>query len=275
MTQKKLEILGPYTPDHDGPFCTRDGNPVRLITKTEGSAEFPVVGLVADDASGNPLWRCSGTLISPTIFLTAGHCTESPAARATIWFEADIQSQAKALGYPYGGATSVDGTVYTHPLFNSAQFYLHDLGVVVLDKPVTMSVYGALPQLGLLNKYKTARGVNPLTFTSVGYGMQKSFPDAAAWKDQSYKIRMVAYPRLVQIGVPGQGGDFSILLSNNANTGGTCFGDSGGPNFFKNTNIVAGVTSYGKNGNCAGSGGVYRVDTKDDLDWLATFGVHP
>jgi V8-like Glu-specific endopeptidase len=236
----------------------------------------PYVGLmVADDASGAPLWRCSGTLIAPTIFLTAGHCTEAPAARATIWFETDIQSNQAALGYPYGGATSVDGTVYTHPLFDSAAFYLHDLGVVVLDHPVVMSSYGALPKLGLLDSYKTKRGVAKLSFTSVGYGMQRSFPDATAWKDQSFKIRMVAYPRLVQIGVPGAGDDFSIQLSNNANTGGTCFGDSGGPNFFKNTNIVAGVTSYGKNGNCAGSGGVYRVDTKDDLDWLATFGVHP
>jgi V8-like Glu-specific endopeptidase len=99
----------------------------------------PYVGLmVADDASGAPLWRCTGTLISPTIFLTAGHCTEAPAARATIWFEADIQSQAKALGYPYGGATSVDGTVYTHPDFVSTQFYMHDLGVVFLDTPVYM-----------------------------------------------------------------------------------------------------------------------------------------
>lgn len=236
----------------------------------------PYVGLmVAFDASGTPLWRCSGTLISPTVFLTAGHCTEAPAARAVIWFESDIQSQAAALGYPYGGSTSVAGTVYTHPEFVSEQFFKHDLGVVVLDQSVSMATYGALPTLGLLDPYKTARGQNKLTFTSVGYGMQASFPDAAGWKDIANKVRMVAHPRLVQIGVPGVGGDFSIVLSNNANTGGTCFGDSGGPNFFKDTNIVAGVTSYGVNSNCAGSGGVYRVDTKDDLDWLATFGVYP
>ena len=47
----------------------------------------PFVGLmVAKDANGSPLWRCSGTLISPTVFLTAGHCVESPAVRATVWF---------------------------------------------------------------------------------------------------------------------------------------------------------------------------------------------
>jgi len=67
-----------------------------------------------------------------------------------------------------------------------------------------------------------------VTFTAVCYGLQQSFPDAASWKDVAYRTRMVAYPRLIQINTPGFTGDFSILLSNNANTGGTCFGDSGG-----------------------------------------------
>ncbi len=232
----------------------------------------PYVGLmVADDAAGNPLWRCSGTLISPTIFLTAGHCTEAPAARATVWFETDIQSNQVALGYPFGGATSVDGTTYTHPQFNPAAFYLFDLGVVVLDTPVVMSEYGALPQLNQLDALKTKRGQQDVTFTAVGYGLQASFPDAAAWQESALKIRMVAYPKLLQINVPGYGGDFSLLLSNNHATGGTCFGDSGGPNFVGNSNVVGGVTSFGKNGNCAGTGGVYRIDRADDLEWLATF----
>ena len=236
----------------------------------------PYVGLmVAKDADGAPLWRCSGTLVSDTIFLTAGHCTESPAASATIWFESDIQSNQQALGYPNGGATSVDGSVYTHPQFESNTFYLHDLGVVVLNNPVVKETYGALPQLKVLDVYKKGKNKNDLYFSSVGYGMQKSFPDAASFKDQAVKIRMIAYPKLIQIGVPGFGGDYSLLLSNSANTGCTCFGDSGGPNFIKSTNIVAGVTSYGKNGTCAGTGGVYRIDQADDLDWLATFGITP
>lgn len=236
----------------------------------------PYVGLmVAKDADGTPLWRCSGTLISETVFLTAGHCTESPAASATIWFESDIQSNQAALGYPDSGATSVDGLVYTHPQFESNTFYLHDLGVVVLNEPVAMQTYGALPQLKVLDAYKKGKDRKDLYFTSVGYGLQKSFPDAASFKEQAFKIRMVAYPKLIQIGVPGSGGDYSLLLSNNANTGGTCFGDSGGPNFIESTNIIAGVTSFGKNGTCAGTGGVYRIDQTDDLDWLNSFGVTP
>jgi hypothetical protein len=152
---------------------------------------------------------------------------------------------------------------------------MHDLGVVVLDAPVVMSVYGALPELNRLDAMKTKRGQQDLTFTAVGYGLQASFPDAAAWKEVALKVRMVAHPKLIQINVPGYVGDFSILLSNNANTGGTCFGDSGGPNFIGTSNVIGGVTSFGKNGTCAGTGGVYRVDRADDLDWLATFGVTP
>ena len=68
-------------------------------------------------------------------------------------------------------------------------------------------------------------------------------------------------------------GDGSLLLSNNAHTGGTCFGDSGGPNFIGTSNVVGGVTSFGLNGTCGGTGGVYRVDRSDDLTWLATFGL--
>ena len=83
--------------------------------------------------------------------------------------------------------------------------------------------------------------------------------------------RMVAYPQLIQINVPGFTGDFSLLLSNNAHTGGTCFGDSGGPNFLGDSHVVAGVTSFGINGNCAGTGGVFRMDRSWSLDWVNTF----
>ena len=82
------------------------------------------------------------------------------------------------------------------------------------------------------------------------------------------RIRMVSYPILIQINAPGMTGDFSLLLSNNPKTGGTCFGDSGGPNFHREDNVVAGVTSYGLNGNCAGTGGVFRMDRQDVLDFV-------
>jgi len=244
---------------------------------TDGSPDgngHPYVGLmVAQDADGNPLWRCSGTLMSPTVFLTAGHCTEAPAAHAEIWFDADVQSGVPANGYPFTG--EVGGTTYTHPQYDPNAFYLHDLGVVVLDEPHAMGAYGALPELDQLDALKPGNVKKDVFFTAVGYGLQKAFPDAASWKDQALKIRMVSNPRLIQINT-GFTGDGSMVLSNNANTGGTCFGDSGGPNFLGDTNVVAGVTSFGKNPTCGGQGGVYRVDRADDLDWLAgAFGLRP
>ena len=233
----------------------------------------PYVGLmVAQDADGNPLWRCSGTLLNSSLFLTAGHCTETPAAHVEIWFASDVESGIPANGYPNGG--DVGGTPYTHPQYDPDAFFLYDLGVVVLDAAVELDEYGALPDLNELDAFATRRGQNKATFTAVGYGLQESFPDVASWKENNQRVRMLARPRLIQINT-GFTGDFSVLLSNNANTGGTCFGDSGGPNFIGDTNVVAGVTSFGINENCAGTGGVYRIDRSDDLTWLATFGVTP
>jgi hypothetical protein len=229
--------------------------------------KHPYVGLmIAQDAKGNPLWRCSGTLISPTVYLTAGHCTEAPAAHVEIWFDADVENGIPENGYPFDG--DAGGKPYTHPSYNPNAFYLFDLGVVVLDKPVKMKQYGRLPSRDVLDRLATERGLQDVTFTAVGYGLQRINPVFV----EDDRIRMVATPHLVQINT-GFTGDFSVLLSNNHSSGGTCFGDSGGPNFIGNTNVVGGVTSFGINGNCAGTGGVYRVDRADDLDWLyATFG---
>jgi hypothetical protein len=239
--------------------------------------------MVAKDATGTPLWRCSGTLLSSTVFLTAGHCTEAPAASAVVWFDSGYPNQIPlGTGYPSGANRCVGvtgypctgdatGSVHTHPQFNSATFFQHDAGVVVLNTPVVKSTYGTLPAANQLDALKTKRGLQDVTFTAVGYGLQKSFPDAAAWKDQALRTRMVAYPKLNQINVPGFTGDFSMLLSNNASTGGTCFGDSGGPNFLGTSNVVAGVTSFGINSNCAGTGGVFRMDRQNVLDFVNSF----
>lgn len=234
----------------------------------------PFVGLmVADDADGNPLWRCTGTLISPTVFLTAGHCTEAPAARATIWFAEDVDNTpdfGTPAGYPYEG--DVDGTTFTHPDYNPAAFFLYDLGVVVLDEPMVMDEYGELPELGVLDGIKGSN--KKASLTAVGYGLQEINPV----RYSGYRIRLVAdldllntkgvfgVPRGTAIAVSGSG-----VGGDNSASGGTCFGDSGGPQFLAGTNVVGAVTSFGLNGNCAGTGGGYRVDQADDLDWLSTF----
>ena len=239
--------------------------PATAITDgTLDGEDHPCVGLmVAKDADGTPLWRCSGTLISPTVFLTAGHCTFG-ATSAELWFQSDLEPDPASVGYPTDG--EVSGTTFAHPDYDDAAFWLHDLGVVVLDETVVLDEYGTLPALDQLDAF-TKSGKKNATFTAVGYGLQKSFPDATAYKNSALKTRMVSTPKLISIKT-GPTGDSSLILSNNAHTGGTCSGDSGGPNFIGSSTVIAGVTSFGKNSTCAGTGGVYRVDRADDLDWL-------
>lgn len=228
----------------------------------------PHVGLLLFEEDGEPAWRCSGTLVAPTIVLTAGHCTFG-ASGGRIWFES---TEAEILddGYPFAGAKSIEFVaIETHPDYNDAAFFLDDVGIVILSEPVDPGVFGVLPDLDQLDEMTPRRGRKNQTFTSVGYGLQRINPVFI----ESERTRMVANPHLIQINSPGFTGDYSLLLSNNHSTGGTCFGDSGGPNFLGDSNVVAGVTSFGINGNCAGTGGVFRMDRADVQDWLASLGV--
>jgi len=251
--------------------------PASAVTDGEPDGEgHPYVVLLLMDVDGSPAYRCSATLLSPTVVLTAGHCTsnypDGDYSGMRIFYESDVQNGDNT--YPFaGGPNSIEAVAwYTHPLFETAPFFVHDVGVVILQEPgLVLGEYGTLPQVNQLDALKTRRGLQNVTFTSVGYGLQMSFPDAASWKEHNQKIRMVAHPKLNQINVPGFTGDYSLLLSNNAHTGGTCFGDSGGPNFLGDSHIVAGVTSFGINGNCAGTGGVFRMDRQDVLDFVGQF----
>jgi len=248
--------------------------PAGAITDGEldGDGHPHVALMVAIDGEGDPLWRCSGTFLSPTVYVTAGHCVEPPAARAEIWLASDVEKDIPANDYPYVG--DVSGVTHLHPEYNSPYpWFMRDVGVVVLDgdDTVNLPMYGELPEVDQLDILKTKRGKQDTTFTAVGYGLQMAFPDAASWKDVADRVRMVAYPKLIQINTPGFTGDFSLLLSNNPNTGGTCFGDSGGPNFLGDSNVVAGVTSFGMNPTCAGTGGVLRLDRSWINDWVADF----
>jgi secreted trypsin-like serine protease len=240
------------------------------------NGEHPYVGImIANDENGTPLWRCSGTLVSPTHFLTAGHCTFG-ATTATVWFEEDLRD-AGALGYPLGGETSYTGTAFTHPAYDDAAFYLNDLGMVVLDEPVVLDEYGALPELGYFDQFFVKRGQNKQLFTAVGYGLQRNMPSGSGLTEAE-RVRLQATLQIINqdsaFGEKKAGN--SVLFTNNAASGGTCNGDSGGPIFVAGSNVVAAVTSYGINARCAGTGGGYRVDTADDLAWLLEdFGLQP
>lgn len=253
-------------------------------------------------------FTCTGTLTGPTLqfVVTAGHCTyavglDGQATTETmngrggndIWISfadqpnydilepsSTFTSNAERYAQWSTALNASDewtrGTADSHPDYIDAAFFLADLGAVVLEHAVDSGGrYATLPEEDQLDVLKPGKRT---TFTTVGYGMNRSFPPgtpADIMLSEDSGLRMVAYPQLQRINVPGYTGDFAMMLSSNASTGGTCFGDSGGPNFLGDTDVLAGVTSFGLTYTCAGTSGVYRVDRADDLNWLeGTYGAY-
>jgi len=235
--------------------------------------EHPYVGLVLFyDESGEYMWRCSGTLLSPTVFMTAGHCVVDTAS-AKVFFDADLTE----LEYPYpdcGPYDCVKGTTYGHSDYDDAwpDFpKTYDVGVVVLDKLVEMDEYGELPELGVLDELDTQRGHQDLVLRTVGYGLQSVKPDY-----QADRVRYTSTSLLVNLRSHLTDG-YNLHTSNNpgkghGTSGGSCFGDSGGPIFYpEGSNTVVGIVSFGMNWNCKGGDWAFRTDIETTQDFVNEF----
>jgi hypothetical protein len=132
-----------------------------------------------------------------------------------------------------------------------------------------MPKYGKLAGLDYLDRYQSTSR-NAQRFETVGYGLER----VQGKKEFGGDTRMKSEPKLDSLA--GKPRDTYIVLSNNNATGGTCFGDSGGPTFDNtSSNLVVAVTSWGQSPNCGGKGGAYRLDQPDDQAFLAGFGITP
>ena len=249
---------------------------------TPDGNRHPNVGLIAFyDATGR--YRCSATLISPTVVLTAAHCTSGTVGKTLVTFDSVIAEEPPSplpeAADPSAGYTSEElaaagyysGTAYTHPEYSNFTDLdnWNDVGIIVLDEPVTGIEPATLADVGTLDAIPTSQ-LRKTLFTGVGYGTEVRKPESGPQKPtpQSYPLLR----RYVEM--PGQKVTPQILQTNGNDkdpfgTGGTCFGDSGGP-VFLDGEIVA-VTSYGYTQNCRYLGGYQRVDIDVTRDWINSF----
>lgn len=225
-------------------------------------------------------WRCTGTMLDDSTFLTAGQWTYGAEA-VSLWFDEDVDQLTWAdFGFFSDAQVNADAwstTALSHPDYDDSAFYLHDVGVVddvVLNPGTTFEAYGELPELGYWDEQLATGKRDRDSYTTVGYGLQRSLPDqGAVTLTEALWVRLKAHGELLgnRQFDGGKTNDAYVVLTNNANTGGTCSGDSGGPTFIEDTTTVVAVTSFGVNTTCTGTGGVYRIDTVDDLAWISSF----
>ena len=257
--------------------------PARAITGNYvEDNEHPFVGLVAFyDETGEFSHRCSGSLLTPTVFLTAGHCTDG-ATTARVYFQQDAGANydpATQLdpvsGYPetcaagtLGVTCATSNELHTYPGYDGFATFPNtgDVGLVILDQPINLAEYGVLAEAGSLDRLATRRGRQDLTFTSSGYGLTRINPVFV----ESYRSRLMATSNLTNLRSALTGGYNVQLNGNGGDRGGTCFGDSGGPVFYGGyaSNIIVAVTSFGLNGNCAGVDFAYRTDSEAVIAWI-------
>lgn len=262
------------------------GAPAQASTGGDADgALHPDVGLIlfySDDGR----FRCSATLVSPTVIVTAAHCTQGTLGKTLVTFNSVI-AEAPPSGFPIAAdpgsgftaaeitnAGFISGTAFTHPAYSDFTDVdnWNDVGVIVLDAPLAAhgSDYPAIASNGTLDAIVNGE-LNKTIFTAVGYGTEIRKPLEGPQKPQP-----MTYPLLRRyVDMPGQKLTPQILQTNgNPNdvrgTGGTCFGDSGGPVYLAGE-LVA-VTSYGYTSNCRYLGGYQRLDIPVVANWLATFG---
>jgi hypothetical protein len=262
---------------------------VNAITwgQPDGNGHPNVVAILFQRPDG--LYSCTGTLLTPYVVLTAAHCTEEAGVvNIRTWVrndpDIDLLLDTELPNYPGALAwlndTWISGEAVPHPEYNDYALFpvTYDIGLVLLDEPLYVDEYGALPTLGQFEYLRTARGAaHDRRVVVVGYGLQGRIP-AFAGDDW---VRYVAESTVINTGQSANAGYQNLVFTNNpgkgTGPGGTCSGDSGGPAFWvdpatgQETNVVMAVNSYGIAPNCNGNDYQFRTDIADALEFVTPY----
>jgi secreted trypsin-like serine protease len=228
--------------------------PAGAITNgvADGEGHPAVGGLVAPEAYSDGTWiYCSGTLVSPRVFLTAAHCDEGGDGRVRVTFSTAYKAADPAY----------DGTFHADPEYNQKQNDPHDIAVVVLDEPVDGITPAELPAAGSLSDLPSDQ-----RFTSVGYGAYEVTNQPGGHRYLYDDVRMVATGTLNAVNPAW----LRISMNPATGNGGTCYGDSGGPNFLGDSSVVAATTITG-DAICRSTNVAYRLDTPSARSFLGQY----
>jgi hypothetical protein len=260
--------------------------PAGAITggQLDGSLHPNVAMIVFYQPDGR--FRCSATLVSPTVLVTAAHCTDGVRGKVIVTFDTvappspraadDTGDGMSAVGYAAPVAGWLTGTPHAHPLWGTGFRLneLHDAGVVVLDAPYTGATPAVLPPRNYLQGLSNGNGgLNKQTFTLVGYGVFFEKPAGGPQKPTSVSDRTRRYTTAVGQSISSQVLKLAENEKDSRAGGGSCFGDSGGPVF--HAGLLVGDTSYGPSQFCRSYGGYYRLDTDDARSFLDDYVAVP
>ena len=205
---------------------------------------------------------CSGSALSSTKFLTAAHCFD-PARPVFVSYKSEP---------PFSLARDfTEGTFYPDPNWcpgcgpGLPGFDSRDVAVIILDHRTNPGSFAALPRVGLVDTLPMGTAVD-----LVGYGVQ-DFVRGGGKPGQVFLFTRYYAPSILVQSSNVQSVEFIKLTANPAEGGGTCFGDSGGPDLLGGTNTILAVNSYVTNDNCSGVTYSNRVDLQPVLDFINSF----